>query len=311
MLSFSELSVSTFIDHLQEGYCSTYGNLNPSDLDCVAQAAELAMETLARCDAAYHDAEHTRLVTLAGQEILLGKQKLEGGVSPQTWLHSILAWLFHDIGYVKGACRQDCSERGLYATGVGDRVVELPPEATAASLTVYHVDRGKQFVREQFGDCPLVDASAIERNIELTRFPVPKGKRYTDTLGYAALTRTADLIGQLGDPRYLDKLPFLYREFEETGANVCLGCENAADLRATYPNFFWKVAHPYFKDGLHYLELTQLGKQIVTNLYANVFVVERELQQAKRPQTQLKISTACEPPSDRAHSQKNRTLVRV
>ncbi|MDY7015127.1 MAG: metal-dependent phosphohydrolase, partial [Cyanobacteriota bacterium] len=269
MLSFSKLSNRTFVQRLKEGYRSTYGP-NPTALDCIARAATLAMETLAHCDAAYHDAEHTQLVTLAGQEILRGKQKLEGGISPETWLHSIIAWLFHDIGYVKGACLQDCVERDRYAAGIDDRAIELAPAATAASLTPYHVDRSQQFVREQLSDYPSIEIEAIEANIELTRFPIPKEERYADTLGYAALTRTADLIGQLADPRYLDKLPALYCEFEETGANVCLGCQSAADLRATYPNFFWNVAYPYFKDGLRYLEVTQLGKQIIANLYANV-----------------------------------------
>ncbi|MDY6784987.1 MAG: metal-dependent phosphohydrolase [Cyanobacteriota bacterium] len=311
MLSFCDLSTRTFIQHLQEGYRSTYGSLNTSHIDCLGRAAELALSTLARCDAAYHDAEHTRLVTLAGQEILLGKQKLEGGVAPETWLNSIVAWLFHDIGYVKGACRQDCPECNLYATGISDRLIELSPTATAASLTPHHVDRSKQFVREQFGDCSIIDAETIEGNIELTRFPVPKDKGYADTFGYAALTRTADLIGQLADPRYLEKLPALYCEFEETGANACLGCQNAGDLRATYPNFFWKVAHPYFKDGLRYLEATQLGKQIVTNLYANVFTVERELQQAACRQSSLDLGPRCTIGSNRAKSKKNRTLAKV
>jgi hypothetical protein len=33
---------------------------------------------------------------------------------------------------------------------------------------------------------------------------------------------------------------------------------------------------PYIQPALHYLELTQKGKQIVANLYANVFLVENE-----------------------------------
>jgi hypothetical protein len=33
---------------------------------------------------------------------------------------------------------------------------------------------------------------------------------------------------------------------------------------------------PYIKEALRYLELTLEGKQIIANLYANVFVVEHE-----------------------------------
>jgi hypothetical protein len=34
--------------------------------------------------------------------------------------------------------------------------------------------------------------------------------------------------------------------------------------------------YPYITDALRYLELTLEGKQIIANLYANVFVVEHE-----------------------------------
>lgn len=310
MSSFSQLPLNTFIERLQEGYRSTYGSLNPHYADLIAWVARMAIEKLASCDAAYHDTEHTLLVTLTGQEMLLGRHKLEGGVSSETWLHSIISWLLHDIGYIKGICRQDCAEQGLYATGIGEEAIALPTGATAASLTPYHVDRGKKFVRECLGDCSSLDLAVIERNIELTRFPVPKDELYADTLSYAGLTRAADLIGQLGDPHYLDKLPALYREFEETGVNVPLGCQNATDLRACYPNFFWKVAYPYFKDGLRYLKATQLGKQMVANLYANVFLVERELHSAARECTTARVRPACESVPDRAEK-KNFILVQV
>jgi len=51
------------------------------------------------------------------------------------------------------------------------------------------------------------------------------------------------------------------------------------ELRAAFPNFFWNAVYPYIQEGLDYLRETQQGKQIVANLYANVFVVERELQE--------------------------------
>jgi hypothetical protein len=88
--------------------------------------------------------------------------------------------------------------------------------------------------------------------------------------------RAADLIGQLSDPRYLKKIGALFYEFEETGQNKKLGYEHPADLRVNYPGFYWNVVHPYIQDGLRYLSLTQEGKQIIANLYSNVFMVENE-----------------------------------
>jgi hypothetical protein len=114
----------------------------------------------------------------------------------------------------------------------------------------------------------------LKRNIELTRFPVPKDEEHSDTNNYPGLVRAADLIGQLADPRYLQKIPALFYEFEETGANKAFGYHSPADLRKNYPAFFWNVVSPYIKSALRYLEVTQSGKQIIANLYANVFRVE-------------------------------------
>jgi hypothetical protein len=236
----------------------------------------MALENIANSDALYHNIEHTIFVTLVGQEILRGKHIREGGVSCKDWLHCIISLLCHDIGYVKGVCQQDAPSQGLYAAGLEGMMVSLPPGATDASLTAYHVDRGKLFVEERFGRHKLIDAETIKQNIELTRFPVPADEDHQDTVNYPGLVRAADLIGQLSDPRYLQKISALFYEFEETGTNKSLGYATPGDLRKNYPKFYWNVVYPYIQPGLRYLELTQEGKQILANLYANIFVVEHE-----------------------------------
>ena len=237
----------------------------------------MALENIANSDALYHNVEHTILVTLVGQEILRGKHIREGGVSCEDWLHYIISLLCHDIGYIKGVCRQDREAEGLYATGINGTMAKLPPGASDASLTPYHVDRGKLFITERFGGHKLIDAEVIKANIELTRFPVPKDEDHQDTTHYPGLVRAADLIGQLSDPRYLKKIGALYYEFEETGVNKNLGYRHPGDLRQNYAKFYWNVVYPYIKDALGYLGLTLEGKQILANLYANVFVIEHEM----------------------------------
>jgi hypothetical protein len=90
------------------------------------------------------------------------------------------------------------------------------------------------------------------------------------------LIRASDLIGQLSDPRYLKKISALYYEFEETGVNKALGYRNPGDVRRNYSKFYWHGVFPYIQDAVRYLQLTQQGKQVVANLYSNVFVVEHE-----------------------------------
>ena len=276
MFNATEILISDFVDKLRAGYHRTYGGLKPDYEDIIAWAGSMALENIANSDALYHNVEHTILVTLVGQEILRGKHIREGGVTCETWLHFIISLACHDIGYVKGVCRDDRDREGIYATGKHGEVVHLPPSSTDASLTPYHVDRGKLFIKERFGNNKLIDADLIKSNIELTRFPVPKEEDHQDTKNYPGLLRAADLIGQLSDSRYLKKISALFYEFEETGQNKYLGYNHPGDLRHNYPKFYWNVVHPYVQDGLRYLSLTQEGKQIIANLYSNVFVVENE-----------------------------------
>lgn len=278
--------INTTIRHctreLHQGYRNTYGSLKSDYAEILSWATQMALESIAQSDAAYHDIEHTVLVTLTGQEILRGKHIRDGGVTPEDWLHCILSLLCHDIGYIKGLCAGDRPQHRLYVTGLQGELIKLAPGATDASLTPYHVDRGQQFVRERFSGHPLIDVDQLQHNIELTRFPVPKGDVHRQTSTYAGLVRAADLLGQLADPRYLQKLPGLFQEFAENGTNQSLGYANAADLRAGFPGFYWNIVAPFVQEGLGYLDVTQNGKQIVANLYANIFMVEHELYQRRQ-----------------------------
>ncbi|MBD1921737.1 metal-dependent phosphohydrolase [Microcoleus sp. FACHB-831] len=276
MFNPTEVLIDNFVECLKNGYRRNYGGLRPDYADIIGWAGNMALENIANSDALYHNIEHTIFVTLVGQEILRGKHIREGGVSCEDWLHCMISLLCHDIGYVKGVCKQDQVSIGLYAKGLDNAMILLPVGCTDASLTPYHVDRGKLFIDERFGGHKLIDAEVIKRNIELTRFPAPADKDHQDTINYPGLVRAADLIGQLSDPRYLQKISALFYEFEETGINQALGYRTPGDLRKNYPKFYWNVIYPYIQNALRYLELTQEGKQFLANLYANVFVVEHE-----------------------------------
>ncbi|NEO57867.1 MAG: metal-dependent phosphohydrolase [Okeania sp. SIO3B5] len=274
MFNATEVLINSFVEKIKDGYRRTYGGYKSNYEEIIGWAGNMALENIANSDALYHNVEHTILVTLVGQEILRGKHIREGGVACEDWLHYIISLVCHDIGYVKGVCQKD--KKGWYATGKGDEMVNLPLGCTDASLTPYHVDRAKLFINERFGGHKLIDVEIIKYNIELTRFPVPKESDHQDTVNYPGLVRAADLIGQLSDPRYLNKICSLYYEFEETGFNEKVGYKNPSDLRDNYPQFFWQGVHPYVKNALKYLSLTQQGKQIIANLYSNVFVIEHD-----------------------------------
>jgi hypothetical protein len=217
------------------------------------------------------------MVSLVGQSILKGKHLREGGVTPKDWLHVMMALLCHDIGYVKNVCRRDDGPNNRFATGVGDEMFDVPPGGTDAALTYHHVNRSKLFIRERFGAAMLVDAvddELICDYIEITRYPVPDGDLYKDTCSYGGLVRAADFIGQLGDPSYLRKVPALYYEFEEIGANKRIGYKSPGHMRQNFTQFYWQEVRPYIQDALKYLQVTQEGKQWIANLHSHVFDME-------------------------------------
>jgi hypothetical protein len=276
MFNPTKLLIESFVSELKAGYHSAYGGMKSDYPEIIAWVGNMALENIANSNALYHNAEHTIFVTLVGQEMLRGKHIREGGVSCEDWLHFIISLLCHDIGYVKGVCRQDRVPFRVYATGKDGMTFTLPVGSTDASLNPYHVDRGKLFVEERFGGHKLIDAPTIMENVELTRFPVPLDSDHQDTVNYPGLVRAADLIGQLSDPRYLQKIPALFFEFEEIGMNKQLGYRHPEDLRLNYPSFYWNAVYPYIGDAIEHLSLTQEGKQILANLYAHVFEVEHE-----------------------------------
>ena len=275
MISWQELTIDVFVEQLNTAYQRTYGDVDQDFGRIVAWCGRLALENIANSDALFHDVDHTIMVSLAGQAIIEGKHLREGGVTPRDWMHFMIAVICHDIGYVKGVCRNDLND--TFATGVGNETVFISPEGTDVALTPYHVDRSKLFVRERFETGLLqdmtkqLDTDLIASYIEMTRFPSPDGELYKDTKGFGGLVRAADFVGQLGDPDYLRKVPALFYEFHELGLNEAFGYRAPNDLRKNYASFYWNSVSPYIQDALQYLRLTEDGKQWIANMHSHVF----------------------------------------
>jgi len=213
--------------NLAETYRRIYGDQEPRIASGLDEAARLVIERIANSDALYHDCEHTALVTLCVQDILRGR-RLERIVTPIDWGHTILAALNHDIGYVRGICRGDTTER--FVIDAAGNTVTPPRGASDAFLAPYHVERGKIMVRERFASVSFIDEERIALAIELTLFPVPDDEDHAATDTEAGLVRAGDLIGQLGDPFYPRKLNALYYEFVEIGIHEKLGYSSPADM---------------------------------------------------------------------------------
>lgn len=149
----------------------------------------------------YHDLHHTLDVFLCAVRLLHGAHI--SGLCPNLDGEGItlvmIAAMMHDTGYAQ----VDGDETG-----------------TGAKYTQTHVCRGIEFMRRQIGErhYPPGWAAALEAMILCTdpalshsqqSFPDERSR----LLG--RLVATADLVGQMADRTYLEKLLFLYFEFKE------------------------------------------------------------------------------------------------
>lgn len=262
----------SFCDHLAETFLQRFSDEARAAL--ISEVAADAIGRIQRSSCLYHDAEHTMLVTLAGQEILLGRMTA-GGVEADDWVHMLLALLLHDIGFVAGACRGDGGETGRRRVIDADGgAIELAPGATDAALQPHHVARSIIHVRERYASHPLVDAERLVRAIGYTRFPVPEDPAYAENAGEPGLVRAADLIGQLADPNYFRKNAALFAELSECGLAKAGGYRSPADILTCYPAFYRSSVEPHLGAARYLLGRTEEGRQWLARLDGHVAAAE-------------------------------------
>src|SRR6201988_5259463 len=227
MITLPELAAQALGSFLASDMKDRFGTSHARLAETVPYAARLALECIENSDALYHNVEHTMLVTLAGHDIYKGRALLMPS-TPSDYSNFIVACLTHDIGYVRGIVKGD-DANGYVVDGTG-RKVSLPRGSSDAALVPYHVERSKLFVLERIAAIEELDCARIARAIGFTRFPYSSSSDEADIDEEGALLRSADLIGQLGDPHYLRKANALYYEFEEIGLNKQLGYDSPSDL---------------------------------------------------------------------------------
>jgi hypothetical protein len=272
MITVPDLAVEELGSFLGTSLQRRFGSRNADLIELVQSAARLALDCIGNSDALYHNLEHTMLVTLVGYDILKGRS-LVLSTSAGDYAHFLVACLFHEIGYVRGALKGD-GQQGYITDASGGRT-RLPRGSSDAALMPYHVDRSKLYILDRIAKNKLLDAARIARAIEFTRFPISTDtscENYEECL----LMRAASLIGQLGDPRYIQKANALYWEFEEVGVNRKFGYSSPADLMDLYPRFYFDSISVHLQAAIRYLNFTTRGRQWINCLYSNVFRAERD-----------------------------------
>ena len=78
MFNPTQIVIEAFVRELQGEYERTYGLLEPSYPGVIGFVGRLALENIANTDAAYHDVNHTIMVTLVGPGNLARSAYLRG-----------------------------------------------------------------------------------------------------------------------------------------------------------------------------------------------------------------------------------------
>ena len=261
------------IDTLDNKRLEIVPDTPPEYKNIIADSVHASLNIISLSDAMYHDVEHTCLVTLCGQEIFCGKKVKDGNLNSKDWLHFTISLLFHDIGYVKNILPNDDGNYQII-NEAGDKV-SLESGQTDASLTPYHVERGKMYINHRSWP-EYVDKKILMDLISFTQFPQPErgepeGEDEEKFFALANLVGSADLIGQLADPMYDEKIPRLFYEFKESGTSDKMGYKSSQDLRVGFPSFFINFVRPNIQDALDYLQITEEGRSWIAGLNYHVF----------------------------------------
>jgi hypothetical protein len=198
----------------------------PVSPDPVDDAYQLILKLFAgrvagyrKCNTGYHDLHHTLSVFLAMARLLQGALSSGCPLDERAVQLGLVAALFHDTGYLQ---------------------TDEDRDGTGAKHTVVHEQRSIDLLmkmRKRLGlsDREAVDCSHIIQctNLSLDVQDLPFRNGTVATLG--KILGTSDIVGQMADRYYLEKLHHLYEEFRE--ADVLMGEEEMDLLRRT-PAFF-------------------------------------------------------------------------
>jgi HD superfamily phosphodiesterase len=153
------------------------------------------------CNTDYHDLNHVLQVTLATASIAHGTHVAGRLLDRYDLLLLLVLAMLHDTGYIQSSSDE---------------------QGTGAKYTLVHVDRSIDFANHYLPrigfDRDAVLASAViikATDISVRIDEIPFLREKWELL--AKIMATGDIVAQISDRFYLEKLLFLYREFAEGG----------------------------------------------------------------------------------------------
>jgi len=212
------------------------------------------------CLAEYHDFNHTMSVLLASARLLDGYNIERVFLPEEMAIQLLLATLLHDTGYIQE---------------------DWDTEGTGAKYSRQHEQRSIEFLERHAGvfeiEEPeiepivrLIQSTDLKTDFARIAFPSEEEQDAGAILG------SADILGQMSDRAYLEKLLFLYHEFREAGIP---GYETEFDILKKTRDFYEAVKGRLRDTYLHVFELAnhhfRERYQINRNLY--IVAVDRQM----------------------------------
>jgi hypothetical protein len=157
-----------------------------------------------KCDTDYHNLHHTEECLLEVARLIHGAA-LNGRVISEEGVNlALISAIVHDAGYIKTV-----KENG----------------GTGGQFTIVHIDRSIKFMTKYLSQRDFtpddikfcrncLKCTGLNVKINRVKFISPENELMGKILG------TADLLGQMSDPAYLMKLPYLFNEFSEAGMKL-------------------------------------------------------------------------------------------
>lgn len=171
------------------------------------------------CNTHFHDLRHITDTLLAMTRLIHGAVISGHHMNDRHIFIGLVGAMAHDTGYIQ-------DEKDCFGTG--------------AKYTTVHVQRSMAFMErygrrlglsaEEIAFCRImIQCTDLDIDISALMFPSPTIELLSKLLG------CADLIGQMADRIYLEKLFYLYREFEEGQVQ---GYKDEMDLLTQTLGFF-------------------------------------------------------------------------
>ncbi len=151
------------------------------------------------CNTEYHDFRHITDTFIAMARLIHGATVTGEAFSDRYIIVGLIAALYHDVGYIQE---------------------EQDRQGTGGKYTYTHVKRSMEFLQRHGSEhglcdeeiaagCTMIHCTDLAVDIAVISFP----SHSVELLG--KMLAVADLIAQMADRIYLEKLLFLYQEFRE------------------------------------------------------------------------------------------------